>query len=223
MCDIWWCPAPVAQQSKWCIAHEVAYQRTGNPLAIPTKTIEERFFEKVRFTNSCWFWEGARQWKGHGSFYYAGDRIPAHRWAYEYLVGPIPPGLYLDHLCMNPPCVNPAHLEPVTNAENLRRAVAAYQKESCPHGHAYDEKNTYHSKNGRRHCRECARLRSLERGRKIFGRTHLFSKPATSNAEKTHCPYGHAYDHVLPNGKRSCRTCNREAMRRYRAKKAAGS
>jgi len=59
-----------------------------------------------------------------------GQSVHAHRFAYEELVGPIPEGLDLDHLCRNKTCVNPAHLEPVTRAENVRRAHIARKKEN---------------------------------------------------------------------------------------------
>lgn len=86
----------------------------------------------------------------------------AHRAVYEALVGPIPPELELDHLCRNPACVNPAHLEPVTRKENVRRGY--WGKNHCKHGHVYDDENTrwYTFKNGKkvRFCRTCERQRS---------------------------------------------------------------
>lgn len=116
--------------------------------------------------DACIEWEGARLPKGYGFFtVVAGTRgkhsIYAHRLAYELLVGPIPPGFCIDHLCRNPSCVNPAHLEAVTHAENVRRGLAgAVQraKTHCPHGHAYDEENTYINARGFRFCRACRRI-----------------------------------------------------------------
>ena len=83
----------------------------------------------------------------------------AHRVAYESLVGPIPEGLQLDHLCRNRTCVNPDHLEPVTPHENRRRAAALIT--ACPQGHVYDEANTGLANTGQRYCRTCNRARAL--------------------------------------------------------------
>lgn len=100
---------------------------TGRPEA-------ERFWEKVDKSGDCWIWTAYRLPYGYGQFTSNDYRhYRAHRYAYEALVGPIPAGLHLDHLCHNGTdcyggracphraCVNPAHLEPVTNRENLRR------------------------------------------------------------------------------------------------------
>jgi len=80
------------------------------------------------------------------------------------LVGPIPAGLQLDHLCRNRACVRPDHLEPVRSRENTLRgfgpsAINA-RKTVCAHGHPFDEANTGRSPNGRRFCRECGRIRA---------------------------------------------------------------
>lgn len=86
----------------------------------------DRFAEKVALTDSgCLEWIATRQRNGYGAFFDGTTTVRAHRWAYEYFVGPIPPGLEIDHLCRHRPCVNPEHLEPVTRAENLRRALEA--------------------------------------------------------------------------------------------------
>jgi hypothetical protein len=82
----------------------------------------------------------------------------AHRVVYEHMVGAIPEGLQLDHLCRNRMCVNPEHLEPVTGQENKRRAVALITE--CPQGHPCNEANLRRQPDGRRYCRECKRLQS---------------------------------------------------------------
>lgn len=111
----------------------------------------------------CWVWQGKPGSHTYGVIGLGGRELPqvlVHRWAYEYLVGPIPPGLTIDHLCRNHMCVNPKHLEPVTRGENVLRGVgfAAVNaaKSECPNGHIYDDANTAWYR-GYRNCRQCGR------------------------------------------------------------------
>jgi hypothetical protein len=87
------------------------------------RTIEARFWEKVDKTDTCWLWTGSSDRLGYGRFSTWPSVTLAHRFAYELLAGPIPDGLVIDHLCRTPSCVNPDHLEPVTQRENLRRGA----------------------------------------------------------------------------------------------------
>lgn len=126
-----------------------------------TRSPVQRFFEKIDKTETCWLWVAALD-KGYGRFAADGRRmISAHRWSYEFHVGPIPEGLTLDHLCRTPRCVNPDHLEPVTQRENMARIPP---KTHCPHGHPFTTANTYIRTASRqdlrpaRQCRTCARL-----------------------------------------------------------------
>jgi hypothetical protein len=119
----------------------------------------ERFWDYVsKAPNSCWPWTGTRDEKGYGRHYVGRDQLKAHRYSYELLVGPIPAGLVIDHLCRNTSCVNPDHLEPVTNRENNRRGAVLIT--ACPQGHPYDERNTVLDGKGHRTCRECRRVRT---------------------------------------------------------------
>ena len=120
----------------------------------------ERFMLKVRQgENWCFFWTASTNGTGYGLFTVNGRMVMAHRWAYEYFKGPIPDGLQLDHLCRNRNCVNPAHLEPVTQRENLLRGESLttfnLAKTHCPQGHAYAGANLYVTPKGSRQCRTC--------------------------------------------------------------------
>lgn len=128
----------------------------------------------------CWLWLAAQNGQGYGVFRLPDRRnVRAHRWAYEALVGPIPDRLQLDHLCRIRHCVNPAHLEIVTNAENARRGLPGDRSlrkvliTHCPQSHEYTEVNTYYEpQNGARQCRECRRERSRKAAAKAKERRH---------------------------------------------------
>lgn len=128
-----------------------------------------RFMSRVQKTETCWLWTGGRDHGGYGSARWGTTVLKAHRVAYGHLVGPIPAGLVLDHLCRIRHCVNPAHLEAVTLEENNRRgnAVRDYSKRNyrnanmlkthCIHGHPLAGNNLYvYGENGRRRCKTCA-------------------------------------------------------------------
>lgn len=124
-----------------------------------------RLMEKVNIqTDGCWLWTGCRIPAGYGQLW-IGDRMyMAHRVAYELFVGSIPEGLVIDHLCRVTGCVNPAHLEVVTYAENTRRGtnaavIAANRaaKTHCKAGHPFFGSNVYSHPDGYRVCRACRR------------------------------------------------------------------
>ncbi|TXH49109.1 MAG: hypothetical protein E6Q97_23300 [Desulfurellales bacterium] len=81
----------------------------------------ERFDLQVEKTDGCWHWKGSRNDAGYGLIGIDGRTEYAHRYAYREFVGPIADGLVVDHLCSEPSCVNPAHLETVPQAANVRR------------------------------------------------------------------------------------------------------
>lgn len=108
----------------------------------------------------CWNWVGQAD-NGYCRVMINRCRFLVHRFSYELFVGPIPPGLVIDHLCRNRRCVNPGHLEVVTQRENIRRGESPiaenFRKTHCPHGHEFDESNTRVGVHGRV-CRACNRI-----------------------------------------------------------------
>jgi hypothetical protein len=120
----------------------------------------ERFLVKVNIDpTGCWEWTAFVDRDGYGLFGESkGRTVRAMRFAYEQLVGPIPEGLHLDHLCRNRRCVRPSHLEPVTLAVNNSRGAKA-QATHCRNGHEFTEANTYVKPNGCRACKACHRER----------------------------------------------------------------
>jgi hypothetical protein len=125
-------------------------------------SIVQRFWKHVEITPSCWLWTASVISTGYGQiFSEPGKMMLAHRLSYELHVGPIPPGSELDHLCRNPKCVNPEHLEAVSHYENVRRGESGSarnaRKTHCPKGHPYSGANLLVGRSGARRCRECCR------------------------------------------------------------------
>lgn len=121
-----------------------------------------RFWAKVAKLDDCWIWAAsvfAGPRGGYGQFRDGTRMRRAHVVAYEDLVGPVPDGTVLDHLCRNRRCVNPAHLEPVTPQENMRRGLNGVLKTHCVHGHPYTPENTRMNSSGFRTCWICCRER----------------------------------------------------------------
>jgi hypothetical protein len=152
---------------------EVADMRERKRARRGASNIERiRFYARPDEATGCWIWTGTRTRHGYGVVWdrSQGRNRKAHRVAYEELIGPIPDGLPLDHLCRNPPCCNPAHLEPVTPQINSLRGetIAAVHAAAiqCPQGHEYTPENTYSSKRGERDCRICRRTRGREWARR---------------------------------------------------------
>jgi hypothetical protein len=137
----------------------------------------ERFLAKVNKRGPrhprlgyCWVWTHPLRKDGYASFWLEGRQRYAHCVAYEFWVGPIPEGKQLDHLCRRRHCIHPSHLEPVTQHENLRRSGAWEHwraKTHCPHGHPYDEENTFINAKGSRMCRTCTRERTRAWRKKV--------------------------------------------------------
>lgn len=198
-------------------------------------SLRERFDQKWTFDEAtdCWNWIAQLNTKGYGNISKDGRPALAHRVSYELYIGPIPEGMHLDHLCRNARCVNPKHLEPVTNRENGRRGIVAevnrerqLAKTHCKFGHPLSGDNLFVDKRtGQRVCRECR----LARKRKFNSK--FPKKPPNRDGlklggiangkrqrSKTHCPAGHPYsgDNLMIDantGYRKCKQCHREKAR----------
>jgi HNH endonuclease len=177
-------PAPGGARGM-CGKHYCRWKNHGDPLVVHRhgwsgKSAEDRFWPKVNkdgpvpdyapHLGPCWLWTAGHAEGGYGTFWSSaqeeregGHLVPAHRFAYELLVGPIPAGLHLDHLCRVPACVRPAHLEPVTLRENVLRGIAPpaehARKETCPADHPYDVVRP----DGKRRCSICDKRNARER------------------------------------------------------------
>lgn len=175
--------------------------------------------------SGCWEWVGSLKKRLYGGLWHPTEKrmVYAHIYFYQQKHGPIPEGLELDHLCRNPTCVNPDHLEPVTHAENMRRgsgwAGQKVRQTHCKRGHPLepgnllppDPSNPQHAHH--RRCLICARA-----NRKYHYRKNYQPHPRQA---RTHCPEGHELTSAnlvlsrLKRGHKVCRTCTRAKANRY--------
>lgn len=149
-----------------CDLHKARFQKHGSTAEPHIRKIA---FTHVEYTADCWNWKRSKDNHGYGRIGVHNKVLLAHRVVYELLVGPIPDGLELDHLCRNPSCVNPDHLEPVMHVENVRRGDAAQLGDRCKYGHDLNNPdNVYTHTRGRRgrKCKTCA----LENSRRAYQR-----------------------------------------------------
>jgi len=170
--------------------------------------------EKIPFVD-CWLWVGAYKstaddsGAGYGSFSVNGKSVPAHRWMYEFINGPLPAGYEPDHLCRVHACVRPDHLEGVTGRVNTLRGVGPTainaKKTHCCKGHRFTTENTYFSPTGSRVCRACKRiewgLRQVAKG----ARTSIGSGNRELAGTFARSPHPDSlYHSVLTTGASSC-------------------
>jgi hypothetical protein len=184
ICSVEGCEDPIRNGRGWYNKHYKRWLKHGDPtitLLARGATPAEKFWPDVNQhgpipeyrpeLGPCWLWDGAKDQNGYGRCHIPGRRqqVPAHSLAYELLVGPIPEGLEPDHLCRVRPCVKaianeqgPAHLEPVTHQENMRRGLHWQRRKThCKYGHEFTEDNIYWIRgrlgNPTRLCRTCDR------------------------------------------------------------------
>jgi hypothetical protein len=149
----------------------------------------DRFWERVVEASEpspngwtgCWVWTGTPRHDGYGRMSIGSRGTQrehlVHRLSYEWIVGKIPEGLVIDHLCRNRACVNPAHMEPVTNVENVMRgegfSATHARKTYCPAGHKLAGRNLskWHLKHGQRKCATCHAAREQVRRDRTRGCT----------------------------------------------------
>lgn len=171
-----------------------------------SKSHIQRFTEKIHEdARGCWIWDAYVGTNGYGRFSVDNRGALAHRWSYEYHISEIPEALVLDHLCRNRSCVNPWHLEPITQRVNIERGLTPVPhnrlKTHCPRGHEYTEENIYRMPNGWRACLDCKKASARDyyeaNRRLVIERARLWSE---ANPERAH-------------------ELGRESTRRYRARK----
>src|SRR5688572_7525736 len=186
-CCVEGCERP-SRKRRMCTLHYQRWQTHGEAglhvhYTKPSKPAEERFWSKVNKDGPvpqnrpdlgpCWIWLGSCDSGGYGTFNYNDLTVSAHKFIYKATYEEIPPNKQIDHLCRARNCVNPTHLEVVTQQENFERGKGpavlaagrqkriqqAKEQTHCPHGHLFSPENTYINTKRSRVCRECKRLR----------------------------------------------------------------
>lgn len=143
--------------------------------------LHPRFSKSVVVVPSgCWIWCGTRAPNGYGRFWNERKQHGAHRFAYQLARGTIPSDLTIDHLCRTPACVNPWHMEAVTETENIRRGTSPTannrRKTQCKRGHPLSEATV--SARGWRRCRPCDALRE-----RAYAKAEYWADPETARAK----------------------------------------
>lgn len=125
----------------------------------------KRLYSRFEIVNDCWLWSGCLNAQGYGVISVNGKVLRAHRMMYECSIGAIPLNKELDHLCRNPSCINPAHLEPVTHKENVNRGTASIvrtlkklERLYCKNKHLMFGRNLRITPQGYYRCKTCHRI-----------------------------------------------------------------
>lgn len=191
--------------------------------AIAQGKLPARALSKIAFpddADGCWVWTAGARNRDYGVFQAASRKAAfAHNWVYRQLVGDVPDGLELDHLCRNHRCVNPNHREPVTHRVNVLRGVSPAAENAkklygdC--GHPLFGDNLLQYKDGRRECLTCHRAHGRE-----WANKHRVLRGYFDGRRRSYCPHGHELTddnldrYMLSKGYRACKTCKRERGRR---------
>jgi hypothetical protein len=182
-----------------CNKHYTRWRHHGDPTH-EEPTADERFWAQVRQTAGCWEWTGRMDKNGYGVFWWDAHQGSAHVYSYEQAFGSVPLGLVLDHLCHTHDltchagsqcphrrCVNPWHLEAVTNSENVKRGRGSPEgwftaRTHCKHGHPFNEENTGYRPGGR-DCKTCRRIVRKRRDQRKAKERREGAPSATCRAE----------------------------------------
>lgn len=167
------CPACGAPVGAYCksrngrptVGNDPHFARQRAAAGEAIQTDADRFWAKVEKTDTCWLWTAGTNGCGYGRFWFDGRFVYAHRWAYEQVHDTIASGLVLDHLCRNPSCVRPDHLEAVTESTNVLRGGASFNLTGlCIAGlhQISGASDVYVRPNGVRQCLRCIRTRRAE-------------------------------------------------------------
>lgn len=173
MCSVTGCDRQ-AHSRTYCTKHYQRWRKHGDPERVEIISSRGGFTRDdrvsqgcVKVASGCWEWQGNTDEDGYGQVFWEGKSYRAHRFSYETYVGPIPDGLVLDHLCRNHGCVNPEHVEPVTQRVNVMRGEGIAQanavKTRCINGHEFTAENTNITPQGWRDCRTCSREKMRRR------------------------------------------------------------
>lgn len=164
-------PAPLAERSRASQGHIKGQPILFIPGHQTRSTRPDYVVEDRGFKTPCWLWQKALNHKGYAQKSINGGKRMAHIVYYEQVHGPIPAGMELDHLCRVRHCCNPAHLEPVTHLENVRRgnspSAIACRTNKCKRGHEFTPENTRIRANGSRACVKCRLMKDRERNQRV--------------------------------------------------------
>lgn len=145
-------------------------------------TLKERlmFFMVVDHVTGCWNWTANKNQKGYGRVAIDGRLHSAHRVSFEIFNGPLIDGLEVDHVCENRGCINPAHLQQITHASNVRKGNRwnIERPTHCPRGHPFTAPNLGHDHRGWRYCKACASRRHKRRKEEMRNETQIRERDA---------------------------------------------